>query len=71
MSTISITSLFPFRRLKFVDYEEFELGIGSGTVIEFRPDQRFKPICAHCGTKGTSQHSKHGRFFAGSFIGPS
>jgi hypothetical protein len=41
MSNISITSLFPFRRVKFVGYEQIEFDNGSGIVVELSPDKRF------------------------------
>lgn len=62
MSTISISSLFPFRRVKFESFEQVNFNHGSGLVVEFRPDQRFNPICSFCKTKGTRQHSQHQRF---------
>jgi len=62
MSNISITSLFPFHRVKFVGYEQIEFENSSGIVVELSPDRRFKPICSQCNTRGTGQHSVHQRF---------
>jgi len=62
MSTLSITSLFSFRRVKVVDSERLELGFGPGTVVELAPDQRFRPICCKCKSQSFAKHSDHQRF---------
>ena len=70
MSNISITSLFPFRRLKFIGSEDIDFEQGSGTVVELRPDLRFAPICSSCKTKGVGKHSNHQRFLRDLSLGP-
>ena len=62
MSNISITSLFPFRRLKFIGSEHIDFEQGTGKVVEFKPDLHFTPICSNCKSKGVGKHSNHQRF---------
>ena len=62
MPTLNITSLFPFRRLNFIDSEHIDFEYGTGKVIELKPDLRFIPICSYCNTKGVGRHSNHQRF---------
>lgn len=51
MSNISITSLFPFRRLKFIGSEDINFEEDTGKVIELKPDMRFTPIVLNAGVK--------------------
>ncbi len=52
MSTYSITSLFPFRRVKITNFFKIEEpDFGSNYYVFLEPDQRFTPICHKCGSK--------------------
>ncbi len=70
MSTINITSLFPFRRVNFIDSEQFDFGNSTGIVVQFKPDLRFVPICSYCYHKGVGSHSNHQRFLRDLSLGP-
>ncbi|NSW83667.1 MAG: ISL3 family transposase [Syntrophothermus sp.] len=70
MSNISITSLFPFRRLKFIGSEDINFEEDTGKVIELKPDMRFTPICSKCRSKGVGNHSNHQRFLRDLSLGP-
>jgi len=62
MSNFSISSLFPFHRVKINNcgqIREPELGIVIHTEME--PDLRFAPICSECGSKAKGNHSWHQR----------
>jgi transposase len=62
MSNISITSLFPFRRVKIEDFSQIidpDNGMAMYTTVS--PDFRFNPICHECGSEADSIHSWHQR----------
>ncbi len=55
MSTLSIATYFPFRRVKIIDQTvTLEATVAH---IQVEPDQRFQPICQSCGKKGSGVHS--------------
>lgn len=57
MSGLSITSYFPFPRIKIIKQTVVE----KTSVIEVQPDLRFNPICAECGSRGNGIHDHHSR----------
>ena len=62
MSNFSITSLFPFRRVKIEDFSQIvdsDYGMAMFTTVS--PDFRFNPICHECGSEAESIHSWHQR----------
>lgn len=62
MSNFSISSLFPFRRVKIDGFDQIvepDKGIAIFTTVS--PDQRYKPICHKCGSKADGIHSHHHR----------
>ena len=62
MSNYSITSLFPFRRVKITNFFKIEEpDLGSIYYVFLEPDQRFTPICHECGSKAEGIHSWHKR----------
>ena len=62
MSNYSITSLFPFRRVKIKNFFQMEEpDLGSVYFVILTPDKRFRPICHECGCKGEGVHSWHKR----------
>ena len=62
MSNVSISSLYPFRRVKIENCSQI-ISPDHGTVIftELNPDMRFNPICHECGSKAEKNHSWHSR----------
>jgi len=62
MSNCSISSLFPFRRVKIKKFFKIEEpGFGSVYFVVLTPDKRFTPICHECGSKAEGIHSWHER----------
>ena len=62
MSNYSITSLFPFRRVKFTDFGQIINDNGkTAIIVEIEPDLRFNPICHECGCESAGIHSWHRR----------
>ena len=62
MSNFSITSLFPFRRVKIEDFSQIvdsDYGMAMFTTVS--PDFRFNPICHECGSEAEGIHSWHQR----------
>lgn len=57
MSAISIPKLFPFSRVKLTMTDDWFESVG----VHMKPDLRFRPICAVCGSKATGIHSHHSR----------
>ena len=59
MSGLSISRYFPFRRVKITGqsvWAEEKLA-----MIQVEPDQRFRPVCHHCGTPARHIHSRNVR----------
>ena len=62
MSTFSITSLFPFRRVKIDDFIKVEdPNLGSVYYVVLSPDMRFNPVCYECDSEADGIHSWHQR----------
>jgi len=62
MSNFSISSLFPFRRMKIEDFSQIvdsDNGMAMFTTIS--PDFRFNPVCHECGSEAKGIHSWHQR----------
>ena len=62
MSNFSISSLFPFRRVKIDGFEQIvdsDKGIAMFTTVS--PDQRYAPICYKCGSKASGIHDNSQR----------
>jgi len=58
MSNFSISSLFPFRRVKIEDFSQIvdsDNGMAMFTTVS--PDFRFNPICHECGSEAEGIHS--------------
>lgn len=60
MSTINISTLFPFKRVKIKEIKSNN--DGQLTLIKIEPDQRYLPICSGCLQSVHSVHSTHERF---------
>lgn len=52
MSTLSISRLFPFARMKFEQADMY----GDRLVAKMRPDFRFRPRCSECGSDRVGIH---------------
>lgn len=62
MSTLSISCLYPFRRVKVVDNRQLiDDELGTTIISEMEPDLRFVPRCGKCGAKASGIHSWHRR----------
>ena len=62
MSNYSITSLYPFRRVKVDDfYERKDPKLGEVQRVVLTPDKRYTPLCHECGTKAETVHSNETR----------
>jgi len=61
MSNLSISSLFPFRRVRIFNTEEIETKIGLVGLIKAQPDKRFSPICSFCGSVTRRVHDNNFR----------
>ena len=62
MSSYSITSLFPFRRVKIKNFFKMEEpDLGSVYFVVLTPDKRYTPICHECKSKAEGIHSWHQR----------
>jgi len=62
MSNYSISSFFPFRRVKIDNFDqivESEKGMPFFTTVS--PDQRYKPFCHKFSSKADGIHSLHHR----------
>ncbi len=62
MYNFSISSLFPFRRVKIDSFDQIvdsDKGMAFFTTIS--PDQRYKPFCHKFGSKADGIHSLHHR----------
>ncbi|MFO7814810.1 MAG: transposase family protein [Halanaerobiales bacterium] len=62
MSSYSITSLFPFRRVKIKNFFKIEKpDLGSVYFVVLTPDKRYTPICHESKSKTEVIHSWHQR----------
>lgn len=59
MSTINISTLFPFTRVKIKEIKSSDNG--QLTLVKVEPDQRYLPICSGCLKPVRSVHSTHTR----------
>lgn len=55
MSDLTITSYFPFRRIKIVN--QVVNNNAAKASIEIKPHLKYKPICHRCGRKADTAHS--------------
>lgn len=56
MSTLSISHYFPFTGIKIVSQNVHAQA--NSTLIQMRPDRRYRPVCHACGCSDGSVHSK-------------
>ena len=56
MSTLSISRYFPFTGIKIVSQNVYAQA--SSTLIQMRPDRRYRPVCHACGSSDGIVHSK-------------
>ena len=56
MSTLSISRYFPFTGIKIVSQNVHAQA--SSTLIQMRPDRRYRPVCHACGSSDGIVHSK-------------
>jgi len=62
MSNLSISSLFPFRRVKIEKFNQIIDSVeGLAMFTTVSPDLRFNPICHECGQVAQGIHSWHQR----------
>ena len=59
MSTINISSLFPFKRIKISEIKSSN--DGQLTLVKIEPDNRYLPICSGCHKPAHLVHSTHTR----------
>ncbi len=59
MSEATIAPYFPFRRIKIKG--QIVASQTNRARIQMEPDQRFAPVCHHCGKKAATVHSWTGR----------
>lgn len=52
MSGLSIASYFPFTRVKVVQQNVHLDSPTPGTLIHLQPDQRYRPVCRECHSRG-------------------